>query len=52
MVFADTFQTAKQIENLEPLLTKDNGEKVDILKELAGKHVDLKEPRVQVRIKC
>ena len=41
MVFSDTYQTAKQIDSLEPLLTKDDGEKVDLLKELILKHVDL-----------
>jgi BioD-like phosphotransacetylase family protein len=41
MVFPDTYQTAKQIENLEPLLTKDDTEKVELLKELCRKHVDL-----------
>ncbi len=43
MVFSDTYQTAKQIEGLEPLLTKDDQEKVDLLKDLAERHVDLKE---------
>jgi BioD-like phosphotransacetylase family protein len=41
MVFADTYQTAKQIENLEPLLTKDDTAKVELLKALFKKHVDL-----------
>ena len=43
MVFSDTYQTAKQIESLEPLLTKDDGEKVEMLKALFQKHVDLQE---------
>jgi BioD-like phosphotransacetylase family protein len=43
MVFADTYQTARQIENLEPLLTKDDAEKVDLLKQLAQKHLNLNE---------
>ncbi len=43
MVFSDTYQTAKQIEGLEPLLTKDDGEKVEILKALFQKHVDVQE---------
>jgi len=43
MVFADTYQTAKQIENLEPLLTKDDAEKVDLLQQLAKKHLNLNE---------
>jgi len=43
MVFADTYQTARQIENLEPLLTKDDAEKVDLLHQLAKKHLNLNE---------
>jgi uncharacterized protein len=43
MVFSDTYQTAKQIESLEPLLTKDDGEKVEMLKALFQKHVNMKE---------
>lgn len=43
MVFSDTYQTAKQIESLEPLLTKDDGEKVDLLQQLVKKHVNLNE---------
>jgi hypothetical protein len=41
MVFSDTYQTAKQIENLEPLLTKDDTDKVELLKKLCQKHLDL-----------
>jgi hypothetical protein len=41
MVFSDTYQTARQIDSLEPLLTKDDGEKVDLLKEWIKKYVDL-----------
>jgi BioD-like phosphotransacetylase family protein len=43
MVFSDTYQTAKQIDSLEPLLTKDDVEKIDLLKELVKKHVNLVE---------
>jgi len=43
MVFADTYQTARQIENLEPLLTKDDAEKVNLLQQLAKKHLNLNE---------
>jgi len=43
MVFSDTYQTAKQIESLEPLLTKDDGEKVELLKALFQKHVNIQE---------
>jgi BioD-like phosphotransacetylase family protein len=43
MVFSDTYQTAKQIESLEPLLTKDDGAKVEMLKALFQKHVNVQE---------
>jgi hypothetical protein len=43
MVFSDTYQTAKQIESLEPLLTREDTEKVDLLKQLVEKHVHLGE---------
>ena len=43
MVFSDTYQTAKQIESLEPLLTREDSEKVDLLKELVQKHVQMNE---------
>jgi BioD-like phosphotransacetylase family protein len=43
MVFSDTYQTAKQIESLEPLLTKDDGEKVEILKTLFQEHANVQE---------
>jgi hypothetical protein len=43
MVFSDTFQTARQIESLEPLLTKEDSDKVELLENLAKKHLDLKE---------
>jgi len=41
MVLADTYQTAKQIENLEPLLTKEDTGKIEILKQLVTKHVKM-----------
>ncbi len=43
MVFSDTYQTAKQIEGLEPLLTKDDTDKIALLKQLVLKHVKLEE---------
>jgi BioD-like phosphotransacetylase family protein len=43
MVFSDTYQTAKQIESLEPLLTKDDTDKVDLLKGMIQKHVNVQE---------
>ena len=43
MVFSDTYQTAKQIETLESLLTKDDSDKVELLKSLTQKHLNIKE---------
>jgi BioD-like phosphotransacetylase family protein len=43
MVSTDTYQTAKQIESLEPLLTKDDSEKVELLKQLFTKNVKMDE---------
>ncbi|HSR12789.1 MAG TPA: DRTGG domain-containing protein [Thermodesulfobacteriota bacterium] len=43
MVFSDTYQTAKQIENLEPLLTRDDQNKVDLLEEMVRSHVHVGE---------
>jgi uncharacterized protein len=43
MVFSDTYQTAKQIESLEPLLTREDADKVDLLKKMMEKHVPLNE---------
>jgi len=43
MVSTDTYQTARQIESLEPLLTKDDGEKVELLRQLFLKNLKLDE---------
>jgi len=43
IVFSDTYQTAKQIESLEPLLTKEDTEKAELLKNLFQKHVNIQE---------
>ena len=43
IVFSDTYQTAKQIDSLEPLLTKDDTEKAELLKNLFQKHVNVQE---------
>jgi hypothetical protein len=43
IVFSDTYQTAKQIESLEPLLTKDDTEKAELLKNLFQKHINMQE---------
>jgi len=39
MVPADTFQTAKQLDLMEPLLTKEDAEKVELLKNTVLRHV-------------
>ena len=39
MVPADTFQTAKQLDLMEPLLTKEDTEKVELLKNTVLRHV-------------
>ncbi len=39
----DTFSTAKQVDDLVPLLTKDDTERIDILHQLISANVDIKE---------
>lgn len=41
LVSGDTYQTAKQIDDSEPLLTKDSDEKIALLEELVREHLDL-----------
>ena len=43
LVSSDTYKIAKQIDNMEPLLTKDNPEKVDLLGQLIAGHVNVEE---------
>ena len=43
LVASDTYQTAKQIDNLEPLLTKDDAEKIGLWEKLVREHLDIKE---------
>jgi uncharacterized protein len=38
----DTFETARQIDNMTPLLTKDDSHRVDLLAKLVSQYVDLK----------
>ena len=38
----DTFQTAKQIDDMIPLLTKDDTERIKMLQKLVEQNVDLK----------
>jgi uncharacterized protein len=38
----DTFTTAKQVDDMIPLLTKDDNERIDILQKLVSTHVDVK----------
>jgi hypothetical protein len=41
LVSYDTFETAKQIDSIEPLLTKDDNEKIRMLGQLAEKNISL-----------
>lgn len=41
LVAADTYEAAKQIDNLEPLLTRDDLAKVELWGQLVREHVDL-----------
>jgi len=43
LVSADTYQVAKQIDSMEPLLTKSSAEKIDLLGQLIQEHVNLQE---------
>jgi len=43
LMSTDTYRTVTQIEHLEPLLTKDDKEKTEILKNIVKKHVKVKE---------
>jgi len=48
LVSLDTYQTAMQIDNIEPLLTKGDTEKMELLEQLVKKHVAVEEiARVQ-----
>ncbi|MBW2003794.1 MAG: phosphotransacetylase family protein [Deltaproteobacteria bacterium] len=40
---SDTYQTAKQIDNLEPLLTKGDAEKIGLWEQLVREHLDIRE---------
>ncbi len=41
VVAGDTYQVAKQIDDTQFLLTRDEHEKIELLRELAEKHIDL-----------
>ena len=41
LVTTDTYQTQRQIEQMEPLLTKENREKAELLKNLVKEHVEI-----------
>jgi len=45
LVPSDTYQTARQIDNLEPLLTKDDAEKIVLWEKLVEEHVNIIEIR-------
>jgi hypothetical protein len=40
MVAADTYQVAKQIDDIERLLTANEADKINLLKDLAAQHID------------
>ncbi|MFA5794672.1 MAG: DRTGG domain-containing protein [Candidatus Brocadiia bacterium] len=42
LVSQDTYQVAKQIESIEPLLAKEDSVRIDILTKLVKEHVDIK----------
>ncbi len=39
----DTFSAAKQVDDMTPLLTKDDSHRIDLLQKLISQHVDFKE---------
>jgi BioD-like phosphotransacetylase family protein len=41
LVSTDTYEVAKQIDNLQPLLTKDDTNKIDQLVQLVKEHVNI-----------
>ena len=41
LVSEDMYQIAKQIERIEPVLTKDDAEKIDLVEQLVKKYVDI-----------
>jgi BioD-like phosphotransacetylase family protein len=41
MVPFDTFSTAKQVDDMVPLLTRDDTERIDMIKNLIEKNVDI-----------
>jgi BioD-like phosphotransacetylase family protein len=42
LVPTDTYATAMQVDDLEPLLTKDDADKIEIITKLVRENVDLK----------
>ena len=40
LVSGDTYQVAKQIERMEPMLTKDDAEKIDLLEQFVKEYID------------
>jgi BioD-like phosphotransacetylase family protein len=43
LVTFDTYSVAKQIELMEPLLTKDDADKIDLIEQMISRHVNLNE---------
>ncbi|MCX6777709.1 MAG: DRTGG domain-containing protein [Candidatus Micrarchaeota archaeon] len=42
MVPFDTFETARRIDNMEPMLVKEDSARIELLEKLAKEHIDLK----------
>jgi BioD-like phosphotransacetylase family protein len=43
LVSPDTYETARKLDNMQPLLTKNDTEKIDLLAQLVKRHVNLAE---------
>ena len=41
LVSADTYETARKLDNLTPLITKDDAAKIDLMEQLVKENVDL-----------
>jgi hypothetical protein len=41
LVGSDTYQAASQVDNMEPLVTREDKEKIELLEKLARTHIDL-----------
>jgi BioD-like phosphotransacetylase family protein len=43
MVPYDTYETARRIDNMEPLMTKDDKQKIELLEKLIRENVNIQE---------